>query len=92
MLPREQLEKRREDLKSDDIKVQRFFEEKLKEFGKEMMKQGLKKKTGEQYLVAVRSFFSHHYMSLKFRRGDLKLEEIPEVKAAHKPKMIIDNL
>ena len=92
MLPHEQLEKRKEDLKNDDIKVRRFFEEKLKIFGKEIMKEGVKKKTGEQYLVAVRSFFSHHYMPMKFRRGELKLEEIPEVKAAHTPKMVIDNL
>jgi len=92
MPPREQLEKRKEDLKSDDLKVKRFFEEKLKEWGREIMKEGLSVKTGQQYLIPVRSFFSHHYLDLKFRRGELKLEELPEVKASKKPKWVIDNV
>ena len=92
MTPSEQLEKRREDLKSDDLKTQRFFEEKLKEWGREIMKEGILAKTGQQYLIAVRSFFSHHYLDLKFRRGELKLEELPKVKASHKPKWVINNI
>jgi site-specific recombinase XerD len=92
MTPAEQLEKRREDLKSDDPKTQRFFEEKLKEWGREIMKKGIRSKTGHQYLIAVRSFFSHHYLDMKFRRGELKLEELPRVKASHRPKWVISNV
>ena len=89
--PDAQLEMRREQLKSDDIKTQRYFEEKLKEYGKEIMKSGISKKTGQQYLIAVRSFFSHNYMDLKFKRGELKLEETKEVKASKKTKYVINN-
>jgi len=92
MEPKDQLEKRRADLKSDDMKTKRFFEEKVKEFGKDMMKRGLKRKTGEQYLIAVRSFYSFHYMPMKFRRGEISLEENEIVKASKKPKMVISDI
>jgi len=92
LTPSEQIEKRKEDLKNEDMQVKRYFEEKLKEYGKEIMQQGITRKTGLQYLIAVRSFFSHNYMPLVFARNELKLEEIKEVKQNHKPKWVLDNL
>ena len=93
MLPDEQIELRKEQLKSDDLKTQRFFEEKLKEYAREVMKQGVTKKTGDQYLIAVRSFFSHHYLNMKFKRGEIAkvLKELPEVSANNKPKSLMKN-
>lgn len=90
--PSEQLVLRKGQLKNDDLKIQRFFEEKLKEWGAKIMEEGISRKTGEQYLISVRSFFSHYYMPLVFRRGELRLEELPEIKATHRPKFIIDNV
>ena len=90
ILPDEQLRLRKEQSKSDDKKTARFFEEKVKEYGKEVMRQGISAKTGMQYLIAVRSFFSHHYLNLKFRRGELKLEEMPDIKNSKKPKWVLD--
>ena len=92
LTPSEQIEKRKEDLKNEDMQVKRYFEEKLKEYGKEIMQQGITRKTGLQYLIAVRSFFSHNYMPLVFARNELKHEEIKEVKQNHKPKWVLDNL
>jgi len=94
LTPSEQLAKRKEDLKNEDEKIQRYFEQKLIEYGKEIMKEGIRKKTGEQYLIAPRSFFSHHYLALKFRRGEISkaLEEIEEIKNSKKPKWVLDRI
>ena len=91
MTPEEQIEKRTEDLKNSDIKVKRFFEEKVKEYGAYLMSQGLKSKTGETYTSTVRGFFSHHYLKLQFRRGELKFEALPEIKGQQKTKWILNS-
>jgi len=93
--PEEQLRMRSEQLKSEDVKEQRFFELKVLEFAQEIMDQKkLSKKSGEQLIVAVRSFFSHYNPREKliFTRGEIKLEENVELKASHKPKWVLDNL
>jgi site-specific recombinase XerD len=83
---------RREQIKSDDMKTKRFFEDKLIEWVRHLRDQGLKPNSQMGYSTSVRSFFSHHYMKLIYRQGMLKFEANPEVKATMKPDFVPNNV
>lgn len=76
MTPDEIIEQRREDLKSDDNKIRRRWEHKVKtwyhsEYEK-YQKDGKSTWTPFTTLTVVRSFFAHNDYALQFHRGELK--------------------
>jgi site-specific recombinase XerD len=80
MSPTEQIQKRFKDLQSSNPKERGFFEDKVIEYKNALVVQGLKPNTIASYRIPIQSFFSAHRVALKFRRGELKVEEIPEDK------------
>jgi len=76
MSPTEQIQKRFKDLQSSNPKERGFFEDKLIEYKNALVVQGLKPNSIASYRIPVQSFFSAHRVALKFRRGELKVEEI----------------
>jgi site-specific recombinase XerC len=80
MTPTEQIQKRFKDLQSTNPKERGFFEDKVIEYKNALAVQGLKPNTIASYRIPVQSFFSAHRVPLKFRRGELKVEEIAEDK------------
>jgi site-specific recombinase XerD/regulator of replication initiation timing len=80
MSPTEQIQKRFKDLQSSNPKERGFFEDKVIEYKNALVVQGLKPNTIASYRIPIQSFFSAHRVPLKFRRGELKVEEVPEDK------------
>jgi site-specific recombinase XerD len=76
MTPTEQIQKRFKDLQSSNPKERGFFEDKVIEYKNALAVQGLKPNTIASYRIPVQSFFSAHRVALKFRRGELKVEEV----------------
>lgn len=72
MTPTEQINKRMEDLQSRNPQVRGFFEDKLIEFMHLLETQNIKSTTIHRKLSAIRSFFTHNRLQLKFSRGELK--------------------
>jgi site-specific recombinase XerD/uncharacterized coiled-coil protein SlyX len=80
MSPTEQIKKRFTDLQSQNPKERGFFEDKAMEFKKALIIQGLKATSVISYLIPVMGFFAAHRVPLRFRRGELKVEERAEDK------------
>jgi site-specific recombinase XerD len=80
MTPTEQIQKRFKDLQSNNPKERGFFEDKVIEFKNSMVAQGLRGSTISSYYTPVLSFFSSHRVPLRFKRGELKVEEKAEDK------------
>jgi site-specific recombinase XerD len=76
MTPTEQIQKRFKDLQSSNPKERGFFEDKVIEFKNALVVQGLKPNSIASYRIPIQSFFSAHRVALKFRRGELDVEEI----------------
>lgn len=76
MTPTEQIQKRFKDLQSNNPKTRGFFEDKVIEFKNALIVQGLKPNSVASYRIPIQSFFSAHRVALKFRRGELDVEEI----------------
>ena len=74
-------EKRKEDMKSDDDEVKRFFETKLKEYVHYLrIDQGKRLNTQKAYATSFMSFCSSFYSALQYRRKELKFEEPSDMK------------
>jgi site-specific recombinase XerD len=80
MSPTEQVTKRFKDLQSQNPKERGFFEDKAMEFKKTLIVQGLKASSVISYLIPIMGFFAAHRVPLRFRRGELKIEERKEDK------------
>lgn len=89
--PTKLIEKRLADLKSDNPQDRAFFESLIVSFKIYLENEGNKENTIKSYLRSVRSFFSRNRLPLRFKRGELKVEEILEVRNAHKTKWIASN-
>lgn len=72
MTPTEQINKRMEDLQSRNPQTRGFFEDKLIEFMHLLETQNIKSTTIHRKLSAIRSFFTHNRLQLKFARGQLR--------------------
>ena len=84
MTPTDQIQKRIEDLKSDNPQVRGFFESKVVEYKNALEERGLKAKTIHSYIIPIQSFFASQRLHLKFRRGELKAETAREEKVIRK--------
>src|SRR3972149_244007 len=80
MTPSAQIQKRFLDLQSQNPKERGFFEDKVVEFKNALITQNLRASSVSCTLTPVLSFFSAHRVPLKFRRGELKVEERTEDK------------
>src|SRR5271169_2923700 len=78
--PTEQIQKRFKDLQSSNPKERGFFEDKIVEFKNSMVVQGLKPTSIASYYTPPLSFFSAHRVPLRFKRGELKVEQRAEDK------------
>jgi site-specific recombinase XerD len=84
LTPTQQIEKRIQDLKSDNPQTRSFFETKTVQYKKTLEEKGFKAKTIHSYLISVRSFFASQRLHLRFRRGELKPETSREEKVIRK--------
>lgn len=80
MTPTEQFKKRIKDLQSDNPKERGFFEDKTVEFKNALVTQGLRASSVMCTLTPVMSFFSAHRVPLRFKKGELKVDERAEDK------------
>ena len=76
MNPTEQIQRRFKDLQSNNPKERGFFEDKVIEFKNALVVQGLKPNSVATLRIPIQSFFSAHRVALKFRRGELDVEEL----------------
>lgn len=72
MSPTEQIEKRMEDLKSNNPRDRSFFEQKVVEYIATLQPNKLKVWTVRTKVKSVMSFFSRNRLPLRFKRGELK--------------------
>lgn len=72
--PNQIIEERKQHLKSDDEKVKRTYERKVKEFYEHMKQKGeIAESSAFTYCFStLRGFFSRNYMKLEYRRGELR--------------------
>jgi len=89
--PTKLIEKRINDLRSDNPVDREFFESLVVSFKNHLEQKNLKEGTIRAYLRSVRSFFSRNRLPLQFKRKEMKVEESLEVRENHKPKWIIGN-
>ncbi len=82
MSPTEQIKKRFKDLQSNNPKERGWFEDKVVEFKNSLITQKAKDKNEtfkassvSTYLTPPQSFFATHRVPLRFKRGELKVEE-----------------
>ena len=75
MSPTDQIQKRFKDLRSDNPKTRRFFEDKLVEFKSTSVVQGYMSKSVATHYTLTLSFFSADRVQLRFKRGELKVRE-----------------
>jgi len=80
LTPTEQIQKRFKDLQSTNPKERGFFEDKVVEFKNSLVTQNYKASTISCTLTPILSFFSAHRVPLRFKRGELKVEERAEDK------------
>jgi integrase len=80
MTPTQQIEKRLNDIRSDNPRERAFFERKMIEFKNMLVEKGYSKNTIEKnYLRTVQSFFGRNRLPLKFKRGELTVERTEKV-------------
>ncbi|MCJ7634275.1 tyrosine-type recombinase/integrase [Candidatus Bathyarchaeota archaeon] len=80
LTPTEQIQRRFKDLQSSNPKERGFFEDKVVEFKNALKTQNLKASSVTCTFTPVLSFFSAHRVPLRFKRGELKVEERAEDK------------
>lgn len=64
------VEERKEDLKSQDERLQHQAEMQVKKFIKHLEQKGLSANTQRSYFMAIRNFYKRNYLELHFFRGD----------------------
>jgi integrase len=74
MTPNQILEARRKQVRSEDVREQRFFEDLVVSFKQSLEGKDKKISTVQSYLRTVMSFFSKHHVPLVFSRNELKIE------------------
>jgi len=80
MTPTQQIEKRLQDLTSQDLTQRTFFENKFREYKEALENQGnLKARSVTTMLTAVASFFGRNSLTLDLKRGDWKSTQQTEV-------------
>jgi len=68
--PDQLIEEHKQQLRSDDARVQHQAEMNLKRYIAELQKSGLSPNTRKNYFMAVRNFYKRNYCELTFFRGD----------------------
>jgi len=81
--PSEIIEKRKQDRKSDDSSVQRFYEDKLIAFKCSLEGKDMKIVTVRGYLRTVMSFFAQNHEPLRFAKKELKVEPSAKDRVVH---------
>ena len=91
MSPTEQIEKRLQDLTSQDLTQRTFFEQKFREFKETLEKQGkLSALSVKTMLRTVASFFGRNSLTLDLKRGDW--QSTLETKVVHRFKLNLDDI
>lgn len=75
MPPREQIQKRMQDLQSTNPKERAFFEDKMKEYVQGLVTKDYTEKTIHSKHTPIQSFFAYHRVNLHFRRGELRVKK-----------------
>ena len=92
MGPTEMYERRVSDLMSTDPKTRTFFEQRVKEFARELAAHHYDPSSiRSAYIAQVQSFFAHNYVPLSFAKGDLDVRASEEVKRTKSPKTVPKN-
>jgi len=89
MAPTQIMEKRRVDVKSDDEKIQFFFEDGIIEFAQALAAHHYGTRTVRSYVSRAQAFFAHHRTPLKFAKGDLKVSETAAAKSEKRAKRFV---
>jgi len=86
--PDQLVTEREEQLKGEDKKLQRTVEMHVKRYNAFLGEQGAGAGTKTTARAAIKSFFEHHYMPLKFIRGDFPSEAIEERRKVEKEEIL----
>lgn len=86
--PDQLIREREEQLKSEDKKVQRTMEMHVKRYNTFLTEQDAGAGTKKNARAAIKSFFEHHYMPLKFIRGDFPTEVMKERRKVEKEEIL----
>jgi len=89
MTPTQIMERRRADTKSDDEKVQFFFEDAVIKFAQDLAAHHYGKNSVASYVSRAQAFFSSHRTPLKFAKGDLKIAETSAAKSEKRAKRFV---
>jgi len=86
--PEEIIQNRREDVRSDDVRVQRRYESKLLSYITYLKQKGYSTSTQQVAFAAVSSFFEMNYLPLRMRRGDYPSGDSMGYRAATKEDIL----
>lgn len=86
--PDELVKEREGQLKSEEKKVQRSMEMQVKRYNAYLDEKGAGAGTKTTARAAIKSFFEHHYMPLKFIRGDFPTEVKEERRKVEKEEIL----
>jgi len=86
--PDQLIGEREEQIKSEDKKVQRTMEMNVKAYNAHLESEDAKAGTKTTARAAIKSFFEHHYMPLKFIRGDFPWEPPEERRKVEKDEIL----
>lgn len=89
MTPSEQIQKRLQNLTSQDLTERTFFEHKWREFKNALEKKYSEHATVTTVLTSVASFFGRNDLPLALKKGDWKSTQ-PETKVIKRPKVDLD--